>query len=138
MKHDQKMCVLTIDDDLEILESINGILELEGYGTLGANNGKEGLELLISLEDFELPDLILLDLTMPALSGEAFLRELSKDIRFQRIPVVLMTAQTNLRQIMDHLKVEAYISKPMDMEKILQVAKNYTGRWEAAKFSFLA
>lgn len=138
MIFDTEVRILTIDDDQDIRESINDILKSEGYQTLSAENGKYALELLMKLEDFELPDLILLDYTMPELNGSDFHRELSKNIRFHRIPVVLMTANSNLRQIMDQLNVEAYITKPMDVDNILQVAKNFTARAQAARFSFLA
>ena len=134
----RSISILTIDDDKDILESITTILEMEGYDTLSASNGLDALKILDKLEDFELPSLILLDYTMPGFNGKDFYNEFSKIDRYKKIPVVLMTANSNIREIMDQLDAEAFISKPMDMQNILNVARNFTERRTNARYSFLA
>jgi two-component system alkaline phosphatase synthesis response regulator PhoP len=137
MIFDQNISILTIDDDIDLLEMINSILVAEGYRVHGCSSRDEALEYLLNLPKKNLPQLILLDFTMPGLSGQAFHHELLSHDEFKDIPIVLMTANTNLHQIMDEFDADAYISKPMDAHHILHVAKNFTERRQNARHSFL-
>ena len=133
---DQKI-ILTIDDDIDMLEAISFTLSTKGYKMLTAHDGNEALELLNSLPDDKLPDLILLDYQMPVLNGYEFNLARLKIPRLARIPVVLMTAKGDINSIMDSLEAEAYISKPIMQESILRLANNFIHRRDNARFSFL-
>lgn len=137
MRDTLKKRILSIDDDSSILEAISCVLEIDGYEILSAKNGRMALDLLKSLSDSDLPDLILLDYEMPILNGEEFNRERMLDVRLSKIPVVLMTAASDLHKIMDKMDVEAYLNKPMGVDSILQVAHNFIDRRDAARYSFL-
>jgi len=80
--------VLVIEDDLAIRELMVRMLLKEGWAVAEASNGREGLEKVAE----NLPELILLDLTMPEMDGFEFLTELRKRPIWRRIPVIVVTA----------------------------------------------
>lgn len=81
--------ILVVEDDSDIRETLQQVLELEGYRVATAANGHEGLA---ALETGERPSLILLDLMMPVMSGAEMLDHLRTDERLADIPVVVVTA----------------------------------------------
>jgi CheY-like chemotaxis protein len=133
---DQKV-ILTIDDDIDMLDAISHTLESHGYKMLTACNGNEALKLLESLNDDQLPDLILLDYNMPVLNGYEFNLARLEIPRLANIPLVLLTARGDLSPLMDNIEAEAYVNKPIREESILQLANNFIYRRDNARFSFL-
>ena len=117
--------ILTIDDDEDIRSSISDRLEMEGFHTVWAKNGRVALDYLNATIDIELPDLILLDFMMPIMNGQEFCREKSKIKRLSHIPVVMMTAGGNLVNVMDKIdqNAEAYMSKPLDDYTIISLVQ---------------
>lgn len=83
--------ILVVDDDSDIRESVQQILESEGFSTLGARDGENAMEVLKELA--ESPCLILFDLTMPVMTGWELAAALSNDDRWARIPRLVMSAQ---------------------------------------------
>jgi PAS domain S-box-containing protein len=87
--HSQKSAkILVIDDDKSVTELIQVILEAEGCSVLKAHNGKEGL----AVAESEKPDLIILDLVMPELSGFSVAYQLKHNPATYTIPVMIMTS----------------------------------------------
>ncbi|MBI3812752.1 MAG: response regulator [Nitrospirae bacterium] len=82
--------ILVIDDDPKILQLISAILETEGFGVLKAREAGEGINLAIEVQ----PDLILLDLLMPDVSGFEALERLKLHPTAKNIPVIIFTART--------------------------------------------
>lgn len=119
--------ILTVDDDEDIRSSINERLELEGFETVWAKNGRVALDYLNATSDSDLPDLIFLDYMMPIMNGREFCIEKNKIKRLMHIPVVMMTAGGNLINIMDKIDSEAegYMSKPLDDETIVGLVKYF-------------
>lgn len=103
--------ILIIDDDMYIGNMLDELLTREGYFTGRAYSGTEAL-LLLSREK---PDLILLDLMLPGLSGEEILPEL------EGIPVIIMSAKTSVDDKVTLLLGGAadYITKPFDTKELL-------------------
>ncbi|MBI3754012.1 MAG: response regulator [Deltaproteobacteria bacterium] len=81
--------ILAIDDEPQVLELLNDILEKEGFGVLKAANGEEGIALAIERD----PDLIILDLMMPQVSGFDVLEQLKKHPTAKDIPILIFTAK---------------------------------------------
>jgi two-component system NtrC family sensor kinase len=105
--------ILIVDDSRELRTFLaEDILPQLGYETLSAANGQQGLRLIVE----EQPDLVLLDLQMPGMSGMDLLRE----IKAQQldVPIVLMTAHGSESVAVDafRLGVKDYLTKPFDME----------------------
>jgi len=80
--------VLIVEDEPVMREMLHRLLQKEGWQTLEAENGREGLEKLAQTP----PDLILLDLMMPEMDGFQFILELRRQTQFSHIPVVVITA----------------------------------------------
>jgi DNA-binding NtrC family response regulator len=119
--------ILIIDDDYQIRESFEKLLTEEGHEVLTAASGETGLDVLRSV----LPDLVLLDLRLPGMSGiETFLaiREIES-----KIPVIIMTAFGTTETAIEATKLGAfdYILKPFDIPDILKLI---TQALEASRF----
>lgn len=117
--------ILVIDDEKDTVTYLTTLLEDNGYDTICAYDGEEGLEKTRA----EMPDLILLDITMPVKSGSGFYKVVRQDDALKGIPVVMVTgvAKEFERFISTRRKVPApdgYISKPFDKAVLLEtVAK---------------
>ena len=79
--------ILIVDDEPDTVTFISAVLEENGYASIGAKDGVQGLELLRK----EHPDLVLLDLMMPKKSGITMFQEMRKDPTLSSIPVVVAT-----------------------------------------------
>jgi CheY-like chemotaxis protein len=79
--------ILLIEDHAEVREPLVKLLRHEGYHVLGASNGTEALALLGSHG----ADLVLMDLLMPKMGGIALLEVLRRDIRWERLPAIVLT-----------------------------------------------
>jgi CheY-like chemotaxis protein/CRP-like cAMP-binding protein len=111
--------VLVVDDSEEVLDNINELLELAGYRTLLAVNGKEALELARK----ERPDLILCDIMMPVLDGYGVLRGIANIPELSEVPFVFLTAKAekqDFRTGMD-LGADDYLTKPFTGDDLLRV-----------------
>jgi DNA-binding response OmpR family regulator len=115
----QSIRLAYIEDEEEMIDLVRLILGRHGYTVLGANGGREGLELVRK----ELPDLVLLDLMMPDLDGWDVYHQIKSDEHTRDIPVIVITAKA---QDIDKIlglrvaKVEDYISKPFSPQDLLE------------------
>ena len=119
----ENRCILVVDDDRDIRETLTEIIEGEGFLAVGATNGQEALTYLRHALD--LPALILLDVMMPVMNGGQFRKEQVKNPSWSGIPVVLMTA-TSLEQMVSkldcqHLEGLPHLQKPIDLRTLLDV-----------------
>ena len=107
--------ILVVDDELDVCESLDALLGLEGYAVEIALSAAEGLRKL----ETRSYDLVLLDLMIPDRSGMEVLREIRD--RDRETPVFLITAYGSVQVAVDALKAGAsdYFSKPWDNEKLL-------------------
>ncbi len=120
--------ILTVDDDESIRQSVTDMLELEGFEAVWAKNGRVAIDYLTAIPDSELPDLVLLDYMMPVMNGKDFFIEKEKHTRLAGIPVVMMTANGNLVNVMDNVvSAGGYMSKPMDYETVVKMVKHFIG-----------
>jgi CheY-like chemotaxis protein len=112
--------ILIVEDDAGTREALSMILTAQGFAVVGAANGQEALGLLRG--DVR-PDLILLDLMMPIMDGWQFRREQVKDPALAPIPVVVLSADGNVRQKAASLHSADYLQKPVDPENLLEVIR---------------
>ena len=85
-------CVLVVDDDDDVRETLRDVVESEGCAALLAANGREALDVLAKHR----PCLIILDLMMPVMSGTEMLAALQKDAALSALPVVISTSAPHL------------------------------------------
>lgn len=110
--------ILVVEDDEDIRESIAEVLDIAGYRTLVAANGREALATLRTKPH---PALILLDLTMPIMSGWEFRAAQLGDPLLARIPVVLLSAVASPERRVIELRANAFLRKPVSLERLLAV-----------------
>ena len=99
-------------------------------------NGEDALEFVRQAGKFSRaprPDLILLDLGLPKKDGREVLREIKADASLAEIPVVVLTASTDQedRLTSEELQVEAYMTKPVNFEKFLELVAKLSRFWHA-------
>jgi CheY-like chemotaxis protein len=119
--------VLLVEDDQDIRETVQMILEDEGYLVYTAANGLEALKVLKSVGH---PCLILLDLMMPVMNGWQFLEERKKDNLVAGLPVVVVSAVADESQSDHSVK---FLRKPPDIDALLRVVGQYTATEPLAK-----
>src|SRR5919112_6690695 len=109
--------VLVIDDNNDIRENTAEILELAGYKTFTAENGKKGVEVAIK----EKPSVIVCDIMMPELDGYGVLHLLRKNPDTQNIPFIFLTAKTERSDLRKGMEMGAddYVTKPFDDIELL-------------------
>lgn len=108
--------ILVVDDDYEIRSTLAELLEDEGFTVRSAANGQEALAVLRG--EPLLPDLILLDLMMPVMSGWQFREEQLKDPALSAVPVVVLTAGTVGPEV-GSLQAAGVLKKPLDLDTLL-------------------
>lgn len=109
--------ILVIDDNADIRDNTAEILELAGYKTFTAENGKQGVDLAIK----EKPSVIVCDIMMPELDGYGVLHLLRKNTDTQNIPFIFLTARTERTDFRKGMEMGAddYITKPFDDIELL-------------------
>jgi len=115
--------VLLVEDDDDIRGSIAEILREEGFEVVSASDGDEALRFL--REAAEAPRLILLDLMMPVMDGWAFRAAQLADERLAKIPVVILSAATDVRRHAAQLRVDDYLVKPLDVPLLLNAIERH-------------
>lgn len=111
-----RLRVLVVDDDDAIREVIAEVLRDHGYDVLAAANGEQAL---MTLNDEPPPDLVLLDLMMPVMSGWEVLEQLQENVQLSEIPVVVVSAMT-APGMCEHLP------KPIDLDCLLNTVNRLT------------
>jgi adenylate cyclase len=104
--------ILVVDDNLTNLEVLRVRLNAQGYEVVTAVDGEDALRRARELE----PDLVLLDIMMPKLDGISVLKELKADTTLPFIPVILVTAKADTRDIVNGLEAggDDYLAKPFE------------------------
>lgn len=109
--------ILLIDDDPRMRKLVSNFMSLNGHEVLSAQDGAFG----ISMSTLEYPDIILLDMMMPVMSGPEALDILKSEPGLKGIPVVVVSANNDpeLKQEMFDAGVVAYLTKPIDLQELL-------------------
>jgi two-component system response regulator VicR len=123
--------ILCIEDEQEMIDLIRLILSRRGFEILGANGGKEGLEMIRKNH----PDLVLLDLMMPEMDGWEVYQQMKADETTRDIPVIVVTAKAqSIDKVLGlHIaKVDDYIAKPFSPQELLASVDAVLGRKQIA------
>lgn len=113
--------ILLVEDDHDIRVALRQSLEMANYQVISAPNGKDALKII----QLQKPDLIILDMVMPLMDGEEFLRYKDSDSSLTEIPVMLISA------FEDKLKVipaRPKLKKPLDLDEVLQKVPEVLGK----------
>lgn len=123
-----KPLILVVDDNEDILLNIQVTLEFNDYEVITAKNGIEGLNVLSELK--KSPDLIISDIMMPEMDGYDFFKNVSGNLRWNRIPFLFLTARTSPTEIRfgKMLGVDDYLTKPFKKEDLLAIISGKIAR----------
>ena len=110
--------LLIVDDDSDLSEALGNLLEGEGFRVRRARNGQHGLEIVRERR----PDLILLDIEMPCLTGPEMAHRLFLNGGGEAsIPIVLLSGVTTLAKIAATVGTPYYVAKPFNLRAVLRV-----------------
>ena len=109
---DRNARVLLVDDNDDFRETVSTVLESRGYDVLGAAGGRAALE---ALDVGVLPDLILIDLAMPGMSGTELLRQLRRRGDVNPFGIIAMSGELSASASPAHW----FLKKPLDMDLML-------------------
>lgn len=117
--------ILIVDDEQDIVESLKFVLESSDYTCYCAYNGEDGLKLAKEI----MPDLMILDVMMPKINGYKISRLLKYDNKYKDIPILMVTArsQEEDKLIGEETGANEYITKPFDLDDVVDRVKKYLG-----------
>jgi two-component system, OmpR family, phosphate regulon response regulator PhoB len=126
-----RMRILIIEDERDLTDTLTYNLQREGYETLVAHDGQEGLRKAQTL----LPDLILLDLMLPTMGGQEVCRELRAGERTREIPIIILSARAEETDQIVGFSIGAddYVTKPFSIKVLLQRIKALQRRFDGGK-----
>ncbi|HPF85694.1 MAG TPA: response regulator transcription factor [Aminivibrio sp.] len=108
--------ILIVEDEEAIVEVVSRTLRRHGYETASAANGDDALEKAFSLR----PDLVILDLMLPKMDGWEVCRRLKADRQTASVPVLMLTARREERDVVEGLEIGAddYMKKPFSLAEL--------------------
>ncbi len=120
--------IVLAEDEPQIARLVEFKLKKEGYQVTWKENGEEALKAIKE----EKPDLILLDIMMPVMDGYEVLRQVKEDESLKDIPVIMLTARAQERDVVKGIGsgAEDYITKPFHPAELLARVKRILGREE--------
>jgi two-component system alkaline phosphatase synthesis response regulator PhoP len=114
--------IMVVDDEPDILLTVGQMLEMSGYEVVRAKDGNECIDKLNESETD--PDLIILDIMMPDVSGWDVAAKLKENPRWKEIPIVFLTAKGDTMSVgMGGLAAVDYIVKPFDIKDLVNRVK---------------
>ena len=119
--------ILIIEDHVDTAQFIASLLQGEGFETITAENGQIGVEKTFS----EKPDLILLDIMMPVMSGFEVYQKVKSNPATAKIPIIVTSVKVTDKGLVgekkENLLAEDYIPKPFDPEELVKSVRKHLG-----------
>lgn len=115
--------ILVADDEEDYVTALQIALEAEGYECITARDGQQALDKAKK----ERPDLIILDVMMPKMNGYKVSRLLKFDVKYEKIPIIMLTAraQEKDRNIGKDTGADEYVTKPFDIDALVELVAKY-------------
>ena len=121
-----KKTIMVVDDEKSLLELVGALLEEEGYEVVNASSGDEALAKLKTVK----PDLVLLDMMMPSMSGREVCERIRGDPKTKNLKVAFLTVAKFSevgKDTLSEMNVSDYITKPFENEDLLKRVKKIIG-----------
>jgi len=118
--------ILLVEDDEDIVRTIEYVLSKKGYQCIVALDGMDGFQKAKT----ENPDLILLDLMLPKMNGYKISRLLKFDEKYKKIPIIMLTAkaQESDKKLGFETGADEYVTKPFEIDKLVEIIEKYLKR----------
>ncbi|CDT17368.1 MULTISPECIES: response regulator [Sphingobacterium] len=107
--------IMVCDDDQGILDVLQMLLELEGFEVLPQINSIHVIKEILTYS----PDILLLDLWMPVLSGDQILKAIRNTPEIKKLPVIVLSASGDGNKIAMEVGADGFIAKPFDLDDII-------------------
>lgn len=123
--------ILIIEDNNDIRENMAEILELSGYDTIAAPDGKQGVAMALT----HVPDLVVCDIMMPVMDGYSVIHALQKNESTQSIPFIFLTAKAERGEVRKGMELGAddYLTKPFSSTELLNAIESRLKKTEQLK-----
>ncbi|HEY5526073.1 MAG TPA: response regulator [Candidatus Anoxymicrobiaceae bacterium] len=120
---DKKKTILIVDDNADIVTTYRVVLDRMGYSVVVARNGIECLDMIDEVK----PDLVILDVLLPGLSGSEVCRSIKETAKTTAIPVIAITASVSgdTRKRMSEVGADDFLLKPIDVSDLNRVIKQF-------------
>lgn len=119
----RKKTIMVVDDNQGVLDVMTIMLEHGGYEVTTATDGRS----VRSLEE-PLPDLILLDIMISGTDGRELCKALKGNDKTKNLPVLLLSANIDIKKISETCGADGYLSKPFDMKYMLDLVEWHTAQ----------
>ena len=121
-QHTTRHTILVVDDEEDILDTLQRILTVEGYDVVVARSGRSALEYI----EQSIPSAVLTDIQMPGMSGYELCRQLKSSPSSQAVPVLLITGLIGHSNLQEGIEAGAddYLRKPIDADDVLMRVRN--------------
>lgn len=119
-----KRPILFCEDDSSIVQVVTQILEMNGQVVITAATEKKVLDLAKTQNPF----LILLDISLSGSDGRNIAKKLKTVDETKNTPIVIVSADANIKQIAKESGVDGYLVKPFDIEMLLEIVKQYSSK----------
>jgi len=118
--------ILVVEDNMDTYELVHFILEKSGFETFLAVNGRDGV---IAVQK-QVPDLVIMDLSMPEMDGWTATALIKNDARTSAIPLIALTAHAlpGDRQRAIDAGCDEYITKPMDLDELVETVQYWVDK----------
>ncbi len=121
--------IMVVDDEKDTCDTLELIVEREGYGSICAYNGAEAIKKLREAET--LPDLILLDIMMPGVTAKEVVAEILKTERYSKMKIIYVTAvnvtEAEEKELLKPKQVVGFIIKPFELKVIIKEIRKAIG-----------
>jgi DNA-binding response OmpR family regulator len=118
--------IMIVDDELHMVELEKAILEAEGFKTITALNGNDALKLL----EKHKPDLVILDMMMPGMSGREVCEKIRKNPKTKNLKIIFVTVARFSeigKDLLKNMNVSDYVTKPFDNDDLVVRVKKFVG-----------
>jgi len=112
--------IMVCDDDQGILDVLEMLLETEGFGVYTEINSTNLVDEIL----LKSPDLLLLDLWMPLLSGDQVLKTIRNTDKIKKLPIIVLSASVDGSDISKDAGADSFVAKPFDVDDLIQKIRN--------------
>lgn len=125
----QPRLILIVEDDRAVAGMISEFISSSGYDTEVARDGQDAI---VKAKEFQ-PDLIIMDLMLPRLTGGEAASQLKQDALTARIPIVGISAVADVTALAELLPLDAVVPKPFDLDDLLAAVERHLPAWAAGE-----
>ena len=125
--------IFVVDDNLVLVQNLKHILEVSDYQVKTANNGREAIEILSTLD--QIPEVIISDIIMPEMDGYSLFKAVSNNPILNQVPFIFLSGRATPDDVRfgKMLGVDDYLTKPFNMEDLLAVIAGKISRNKSVK-----